>query len=153
VETDTATPTPTSTPKDPDADTDGDTIANSADLDDDNDGCTDELELGENEGNGGLRDPHHFWDFFDVPAGNPRARDARVTIVDLTQVVQRFGSVGDGSGDPFSAPPAAPEYHPAYDRSPGPAGSDPWDTGPPNGSVTITDVTLLVQQFGHTCAF
>jgi hypothetical protein len=42
-----------------------------------------------------------------------------------------------------------PAYHTAYDRTF--AGPEPWKTGPPNGSVTIEDVTLAVGQFGHTC--
>jgi hypothetical protein len=31
-------------------------------------------------------------------------------------------------------------------------GGDPWDSGSPDGRVTITDVSLMVAQFGHTCA-
>jgi hypothetical protein len=101
---------------------------------------------------GGLRDYLNFWDFFDTPAGNPLLRDRRVTIADLTEVVSRFGSVGDAGVDAFSYPPPAPAYHTGYDRTLQAAGN-PWETRAPDGRVTILDITLQVSQFGHTCAF
>jgi hypothetical protein len=115
------------------------------------DGCATSQELGDNPSAGGKRDPLIFWDFFDVPAGNPLARDRRVTIADINAEVARFGSVGDASIDPLSLVPAAPAYHPAYDRT-FTAGGDPWDTSVPDGRVTILDITLSVAQFGHQCA-
>jgi hypothetical protein len=120
--------------------------------DTDGDGCTDEQENGTNEGAGGNRDYLSFWDFFDTPAGPSLTRDRRVTIADVGALVQRFGSVGDADLDPLAMPPAPPTYHTAFDRTP-PEDGDAWDTGPPDGRVTIVDITLIVVQFGHTCAF
>ena len=37
----------------------------------DQDGCTNGREFGSNEVSGGLRNPLDFWDFFDVPTGDP----------------------------------------------------------------------------------
>jgi hypothetical protein len=148
----TASPTasPTSTPKNPDGDTDGDTIANSLDPDDDNDGCLDIEELGMNPALGGLRNPHDPWDFYDVPAGPSLLRDDRVTILDVTAVVPRFGSTGDPGADPHTTPPPAPAYHPAYDRT---ALGDlkGWQSTVPDGIISIADIGLIAGQFSHTC--
>jgi hypothetical protein len=113
-------------------------------LDADLDGCADPQEEGANEHAGGERNPKSFWDFFDTPA-----RDRRVTVGDIAAVVGRFGSSGDANVDPMSASPAAPAYHTAFDRTL--VGADPWDSGPPNGSVSVQDITLVAAQFGHTC--
>jgi alpha-tubulin suppressor-like RCC1 family protein len=116
----------------------------------DGDGCPDKRELGADELLGGRRDPIDFWDFFNTPdAAN--LRDQQISIADITRLLPRFASVGDPGIDPLSAPGPAPAYHTAYDRTPV-SGGEQWQTGPPNGSVTITDITLMVQQFSHSCA-
>ena len=118
--------------------------------DTDRDGCADSRELGSSAVLGGRRDANYFWDFFDTPTGSPPARDRVVTIADIGAVVARFGTTGSPAIDPLSAPPAS-GYHTAFDRSPPQPGADPWDLGPPDGSVTIGDIGLAVAQFGHSC--
>ena len=150
----TPTPTPTATPC---PDFDGDTICDGADLDDDNDGCTDEQEMGPSAASGGARNPKYFWDFFDVPTGSPPARDRAVTIGDIGAVVARFGTFRDpvpSEGEALIEALTAPlptGYHTAFDRSPPEQGADVWDAGPPDGMITIGDIGAAVAQFGHTC--
>ena len=119
-------------------------------FDADDDGCTDEQELGTIPALGGLRNPKSFWDFFDTPTGTPPERDRRVNIVDIGAIVLHFGTSGDPGIDPLSAPPAS-GYHTAFDRSQAAEGGDPWDLGPPDGSINIIDIAAVVIQFGHTC--
>lgn len=122
--------------------------------DTDQDGCTDVAEqqtaIG-SETSGGRRDPGYIWDFMDVPAGSPAARDRAVTVGDIGAIVARFGSSGDPNGDPLSTPPAAPVYHTAYDRNGSNPAGDIWDMLPPNGSISIGDIGAAVVQFGHSC--
>lgn len=113
--------------------------------DTDGDGCSDQRESGPDETLGGRRDYLNFWDFYD-PTG-----DGAVTLLDFFALLQRFASVGDAGIDPFSDPPAAPAYHTRFDRGPV-IGADPWDIGPANGAITVTDFFALLMQFGHTCA-
>jgi alpha-tubulin suppressor-like RCC1 family protein len=119
----------------------------------DGDGCTNTAEQQAtpgSEASGGRRDAKSFWDFFDTPAA-PNTRDKIVSAADVTRVVQRFGSSGDAAGNPLLAPPAS-GYHTAFDRSSPQPGRDPWDLGPPNGSITAADIASMVAQFGHSCA-
>jgi hypothetical protein len=146
----TSTATPTLTPKNPDGDTDGDTIANSVDVDDDNDGCLDTEELGPNPALGGMRNPHDPWDLYDVPAGPTMTRDDRVTIWDISGVLNRFGSNGDPGADPHTPPPPQPAYHPAFDRSPLGSGEG-WQSTAPDGIISIGDITMVAGQFSATC--
>ncbi len=159
--TSTPPPTPTPTPKDPDGDTDGDTVPNSEDADDDNDGCTDDAELGSDPALGGLRNPHNFWDFMDVPAGAALERDKAVVIQDIGAMVARFGAQDAGPGtfdrnsDPLSTPnqvsgDSRENYHPAYDRG-APNGPNIWNREPPDGAIVIQDIQATVGQFGHSC--
>ncbi|MGB2694815.1 MAG: flexitail domain-containing putative surface protein [Dehalococcoidia bacterium] len=154
----TVTPSPTQTPLAClDVDFDGDTICDDVDPDDDNDGCTDQTELGTNASLGGLRDPHNFWDFFDMP--NPSStpmRDGAVSVGDILLVVARFGrndaggtAVINRNTNPLTALPTD-GYHPAYDRTL--LGPNGWNLGPPNGSITVEDILYAVAQFGHACA-
>jgi hypothetical protein len=136
--------------KDADADTDGDTIPNRLDLDDDNDGCTDSQELGPDAQFGGRRQPHIFWDFFDTPDG-ANVRNKAVTLLDIFQVANRFGALGDPTINPLSPPPPAPAYHTAFDRSPAAAGDDAVNIGAPDGAIVIIDVLAVAAQFGHIC--
>jgi hypothetical protein len=133
------------------SDTDGDTIPNASDADDDNDGCTDEQELGTNPALGGLRDPHDVWDFFDVPTGSQLVRDGAVVGPDIAAIVARFGSTGDPTGDPLSTPLPPPSYHTAYDRG-GSKGPSLWNLLPPDGAIVGQDIAASVGQFGHSCA-
>jgi hypothetical protein len=153
------------TTKDASEDTDHDGNPNSTDPDDDNDGCTDAHEGTGNALQGGQRNPHNLWDFFDVPTGQALQRDGAVTAADLAAIVARFGATDfdlgdfDRGSDPFSAPNPAitpsgarANYHPAYDRGGSIAGQQAWDLLPPNGSITASDLAAVAAQFGHTCA-
>jgi hypothetical protein len=137
----------TPTCADPKADTDGDTVPDGADTDDDGDGCADVRELGANAQLGGQRNPYYVWDVFDTPdAAN--VRDGVVNIADISRLISRFGQNGSRFIDPLTAPPAAPAYHTAFDRTPGPA---PWRSELANGSITVSDLSQIIAQFGHSC--
>jgi hypothetical protein len=155
--TPTSSPTPTAspTPKNPLGDSDGDTVANDSDPDDDNDGCTDVAEVGANPLAGGGRNPHVFWDFFDVPTPPSFTRDKAISVGDIAAIVARFGSSRPGGppdeatalAEAHSAPPAPPAYHAGYDRTPSGA-----LTGAPDGAISVQDIGRAVAQFGHSCA-
>lgn len=124
--------------------------------DTDFDGCTDQQEIFVNPALGGMRNPNNFWDFFDVPNGNNQ-RDQVVSIGDILLVITRFGTNDNGgtalinrNSDPLSPPPAS-GYHPAFDRST--LGPNPWNLGPADGSISISDVVSVVNQFGHSCVW
>jgi hypothetical protein len=135
-------------------DTDGDTVPNGDDSDDDADGCADDRELGLDPRIGGARNPHNFWDFFDAPTLPGPARNQSVTIGDVAGVVSRFGATRPGGppskavafAEAFTTPPPAPAYHAAYDRTVAGALS-----GPPNGSITVQDITAVIAQFAASC--
>ena len=164
----TPSPTPTATPlpKDPGADTDGDTVPNGTDLDDDNDGCSDIAELNNDAGSeqfGGQRQPHWFWDFYDVwthPPGQPSAweRNKVLNIADIFASALRFGPGPVPPAEEFAvaealiAPVDENSYHIAYDRGPL-VGPNAWDKGPPDGTINIVDdIAGVAAQFGHSCA-
>ncbi|MEX0785493.1 MAG: flexitail domain-containing putative surface protein [Dehalococcoidia bacterium] len=130
-----------------------------ADRDSDGDGCSDVQELGPDPQLGGGRDPDSFWDFFDVP-NMSNVRDGAVSLApDAYSVILKLGAKDNNGAaiinrysDPMSPPPAdRSAYHPAFDRSPPPPGGDPWDSGPPDGAITLYDLLLVVFQYGHRC--
>jgi hypothetical protein len=112
--------------------------------DTDRDGCADSRELATFEHWGGRRDPANPWDFYDLNG------DRRITLSgDLLTLAGSIGNAG------------SPQYVLAFDRSSAPAASqepdpserEPWDLGPPDGSITIAgDLLSLVAQYGHSCA-
>ena len=114
-------------------------------VDSDNDGCTDGDEFGPLAREGGRRDPTSFWDFFDTPP-----RDGAVTMSDVFRVISRFGTSGSPAIDASSTPPAT-GYHTAFDRRAPGAYEDAWDAGPPDGTITMADILLIVGQFAHAC--
>ena len=100
--------------------------------------------MGVDERLGGRRNYLNSWDFYDVNG------DLVINLIDdILAVAGAFG------------PSTSPEYDPALDRSPPPAPGvdpgdpafiEPWDTGPPDGSINIiTDVLGVALQFGHRC--
>lgn len=143
--------------------TDGGQCASDPDLcdgvDTDGDGCTDAEEMGPDAQFGGRRDPANFWDFYDTPnaAG---VRDGSIDLPnDILSVVLRLLS-SDANGtanlnrysDPMAPLPADPKaYHPAFDRTPAAAGRPAWETGPPDGQITLLDVVAVIMQYGHKC--
>ncbi|MGB2693930.1 MAG: flexitail domain-containing putative surface protein [Dehalococcoidia bacterium] len=116
--------------------------------DEDQDGCADWEELGSAQGPGGLRDPFNFWDFFDTPDTN-NVRDKAISAGDMTRVIARYGTTGDPNINPLSQPPPT-GYHPAFDRGDS-LGPGNWNRDAANGSITVADVSAVVNQFGHTC--
>ena len=142
------------------ADTDGDTLDDGFELlelgtnplktDTDLDGCSDGQELGASPTLGGQRDPRSFWDFMDQWVS--LEKDGVVNIIDIGAVVARFGSAGDPSGDPLDPPTALGGYHVGADRTSPQPGANVWNAGPPDGSINIIEIGLVVAQFGHICA-
>ena len=127
-------------------------------FDSDWDGCADVQELGSNAALGGQRDPLNFWDFVDQWVGVPPEKNGTVTVGDMGAVVARFGTFQDpiltekeALAEALTPPVAVTGYHASADRS-GSAGPDPWDLLPPNGTITVGDLGVVVAQFGHTCA-
>ena len=128
------------------------------DLDADVDGCTNATELGTNEVAGGQRDPLNFWDFAQQWVGVPLGKNGTVTVGDMGAVVARFGTFQDPAlteeetlAEARTAPSDTSSYHASADRS-GSAGPNPWNLLPPNGTITVGDLGVVVAQFGHFCA-
>jgi dipeptidyl aminopeptidase/acylaminoacyl peptidase len=129
-------------------------------FDQDEDGCSDKQELGVHPELGGMRDRSNFWDFYDTPdASNMRDR-VITTTGDILSVARRFGANDAGGAAPINRnsdplagpPPPIPGYHPAFDRSAAPMGADPWDMGPPDGTITaVVDILGAAMQFSHSC--
>jgi hypothetical protein len=140
--------------KDPSGDTDGDGIPNSQDQDDDSDGCTDGEEVGNAPSLGGSRNPHVFWDFFDVPTPPGFVRNQAISVADISAVVARFGASRPGGppdkatalAEALAAAPPPPAYHAGYDRTP-----NGMLSGPPDGAIGVQDISRAVAQFGHSC--
>jgi hypothetical protein len=125
------------------------------DSDVDGDGCTDFEENGSSPALGGGRKKVIYWDFFDVPVPPSYSRDKAISVADIAAVVARFGSSRPG-GPPDKAtalteaqsgPPLPPAYHAAYDRTP----SGAFLSGPPDGAISVQDISRAVAQFGHSC--
>jgi hypothetical protein len=116
----------------------------------DQDGCLDGQEIGPNATLGGMRNPKHLWDFYDVPTGGGLTRDASVSALDLFAVLGRFNTSGDPDIDPLSLPPPT-GYHPAYDRGVI-LGPNVWNVAAANGSIAATDIFGVLGQFSHSCA-
>lgn len=125
-------------------------------LDSDDDSCHDGAEIqvaAGSEASGGLRNAKNFWDFFDTHTENGLNAGAHlagaVSVSDIVNVVMHFGQMGSTGIDPLSNASAAGSYHTRFDRTL--LGPNPWNLGPPNGSVTIEDIIFAVNQFGHSC--
>jgi len=140
-------PTPVAMPC---PDFDADTVCDGSDQDDDDDGCSDILELGDEPRLGGSRNQNDFWDFFDTP-DEANHRDQAVSAADLARVVARFGRVASEFTTPLSRPTGRTYYHSAFDRSAPESDTKRWRSGAPDGSIGAADVAMLVAQFGHTC--
>ena len=125
--------------------------------DSDGDGCSDGAEFGPLADYGGQRHPGTFWDFYDTP-DQSNNRDGTINIAgDLMRVLRRFGAhdqrgyaAVNRNTDPLSAPPPAPAYHPAFDRS-RPASGTRWQLAGPDGIISLQDLLALIAQLGHRC--
>ena len=157
--TPTITPTPTNTPT-PGLDTDGD-------------GCSDAEELAMGF------DPLNPWDFYDVPApaySDPTPNGSRNKAISIQDVVAVLKYVGTSDGGPpngngvdydslkdgdWTGPAtmypdgsvdALDEVGRRFDRSPGIAPNPPWEVGPPDGAISMSDVSAVLAQVGLSCA-
>jgi hypothetical protein len=102
-------------------------------FDTDGDGCSDQQENGPDETLGGRRSFVNPWDYFD-PTG-----DKRVRADDILAVVNRYFTDEGGPG-----------YDNRYDRRL--TGTNPWNTGPPNGQIRVDDILNVLNQYFHDCA-
>jgi hypothetical protein len=124
--------------------------------DGDGDGCSDAEELGTNINLGGMRDPFNPYDFADVPTpALPMAGAARNGAVSLSDVGAALTWVGttDGGGPNGNGRDYDNDSNTntiddgaEYDRTPAGAIS-----GPPNGSVSLSDVGVILNQVGDNC--
>ncbi len=131
--------------------------------DTDGDGCSDAKELGGNWRLGGQRDPNNPWDFGDVPVPNLSAsspnspKNRAVTLGDVLAALYYVGTVDGGQpnavgmryNSDFNGNGIADGRE--YDRTPSPFPGQPWRSGPPNGSVTLQDVSVLLAQVSTNC--
>ena len=104
-----------------------------SDTDTDGDGCTDGQELGPDERLGGQRNPLDPWDYFN-PTGDKQNR-----VDDILAVAQHFGLDSGDLG-----------YDTRYDRTY--MGPNAWNTGPPDGTVSVADILAILHLYGHDCA-
>ncbi len=129
----------------------------------DGDGCDDVKELGGDWHLGGQRDPNNPWDFGDVPtpaisASNPNpSKNKSITLSDVSAVLFYVGtSAGGGPNangvdydNDFNAN-GIPDGR-EYDRTPSTNPNEKWRSGPPNGAVTLQDVSIALAQVGTNC--
>ena len=156
------------------ADADGDGLTNyqesqlgtdACKADTDGDGCPDGREVTISY------DPLNSYDFFDVPVpvnADPvpnGSRDRAVSIADVLGVNRYVGTHHGDGGSPNANGVAYDSVKGScfiggvqqveglcYDRSPGAPPNPPWDAGPPNGSVSISDVLVVNKQVGLRCS-
>lgn len=128
-------------------------------VDSDGDGCADarESEIG--------FDPFNRFDFYDVPLPvnlDPTPNGVRSRAVNMSDVLGVLFYVGTFDGDGGSPNSNGVAYDSDkmgpgtkagwdYDRSPSPLPNPPWDAGPPDGAINMTDVTVALAQVGLDC--
>jgi hypothetical protein len=130
-------------------------------VDSDGDGCSDQEELGSNPVLGGQRDPHNFWDFYDVPvpshyaSGGGGTRDKAIGITtDMVALLTYAGSTNTGSDPRYNVDLDGDGVQDGieYDRTPSAYPSQLWRSGPPDGGIGVTtDVVAMIKQGGHSC--
>jgi hypothetical protein len=165
--TETSTPTPTETPTPTGTPTATPTETPTPRPDSDGDGCTaaQESAMG--------FDDTKWYDFYDVPvSANPDMtpngpRDKAVTMSDVLAVLFYVGAHdGDGgapnpNGVAYDSVKGSCDWNSdtvpdkeglCYDRSPSTEPDPPWDAGPPDAAVTMSDVLAVLAQVGLTCS-
>jgi hypothetical protein len=149
----TRTPTPTLTPT-------------PLPIDSDADGCRDgeELVMG--------YDPLNGWDFFDVPVPatmDPNPSGSRDHVIDIRDVLAvlyyagatsggppngngvSYDSLKDGDWNGDTVVDAGDRTGLRYDRTTSADPNPPWEVGPPDGTVAVTDVLASLAQSGLIC--
>jgi hypothetical protein len=127
------------------------------DPNDDNNGCDDSDEAGLTP----ARDPLNPWDFADMwvpalPATSPAAgnRNGAITLADASAAIIWVGTVNNGGANSYLRDYDADvnangvEDGAEYDRAPGLAMGV---SGPPNGAVTLADISVILAQVGDVC--
>jgi len=139
------------------------TVSAAPSPDTDNDGCRDGHEAGTNPFLGGDRSLTSAFDFFDVPlpalgsGPGPWTKNKVISLGDVSAVLYYVGATDGG-------PPRANgadydsdfngngvEDGAEYDRTPSTDPLKPWRSGPPNGAVSLQDVSVALVQVGTTC--
>ncbi len=87
------------------------------------------------------------------------AGDRSVVTSDISGVVARFGTIRESTptkqealAEALTQPTDLTSYHTAFDRSGVVLAANPWNLRPPDGSITTSDISAVVAQFGHSCA-
>ena len=144
-------------------DFDSDLAGDACDLDDDDDGCDDIREQGASPDTGGDRNDHDRWDFFDVPtpalrpANTSGVRDRVVGLNDVLAVLfyagtsDEAGPNANGVDYDSDLNTNAQDDGMEYDRTPSLTPGKPWRSGPPDGSVSLSDALVALAQVGHRC--
>jgi len=143
----------------------------------DADGCISSEELAgappPKPGSTGAYDPLAWYDFYDVPIpayNDPTpsgARNGTVNLQDVVGVLKYVGTSdngpdngrvdydstkdGDWNGDTVVTE-EGDQVGLRYDRSPGPLPNPPYDAGPPDGTVNLQDVVVVLKQVGLSCS-
>jgi hypothetical protein len=139
-------------------------VSNPCGPDSDCDGCPDVNEISATHLTGGDRDRYCPWDFFDVPTpplSIAAPNGQRNHVASVADVIAILSYIGTSSGAPANSQgfwydtdlnangvPDGGEY----DRTAGAIVGKPWRSGPPNGSVTIADALVELNQVGDNCA-
>jgi hypothetical protein len=159
----------------------GDTACDDPVNDPDDDGCSSWEEQagapGNKPGSTGAYDPTAWYDFYDVPVpakadavGANGKRNRAVTLGDVLAVLLYVNTVDNGGpnvngvdydtvkgvdldGDTDDDAPYSHgiEEGLKYDRSVSPAPNPPWNAGPPNGAINMSDVLAALAQVGLAC--
>jgi hypothetical protein len=135
-----------------------------ASTDTDGDGCTDAEESGLDHLRGGDRDMNNPWDFFDVPqpalnASHPNSpHNKAVALTDASSILYYVGTIDGGvintNGVDYDTDWNGNTVDDGreYDRTPSADQSKKWRSGPPNGAVSLQDVSVALAQAGDSCA-
>jgi len=80
-----------------------------------------------------------------LPAGSPGtgARNKIVTSADIEAVISKYGTYPGGPANNGQF------YNADFDRTY--VGPDPWDLGPGDGRINISDIIMVINQYGHSC--
>lgn len=108
---------------------------NAVKRDADRDGCADRKELGNTQGQGGLRDGYNAYDYF-----NP-TNDGLNRVDDILAVVGQYF---------IDDLPGPIDYKSETDRT-AITGGNEWNLGPPNGLQRVDDILAIVKQYFHDC--
>jgi len=159
----------------------GDTTCDDPLNDSDDDGCTTSEEqagaAAPKPGSTGAYNPLAWYDFYDVPVpakadamGANGMRNRAVNLQDVVAVLKYVGTSVNGApnsngvdydtikgvdlnGDSTNDIPSPHQIKEGekYDRSPGPLPNPPYDAGPPDGTVNLQDVVVVLKQVGLAC--